>query len=81
MQTATEVSRAERQETLQRAMFEDMIEHFIKKWKPEDQHDRYRFEAELFSIIRQLYVDAQKPALEQLTKLVSAMPFITMAPK
>jgi len=59
--------RQDEHDTRQRMIFEKMIEAFIKNWKPSDQLDAYQFEAQLFSIIRQLYFDAQQPALDRLT--------------
>lgn len=57
-------------------IFEMRVEEFYKRWAPEDPHERSQFEGALFSIVRQIYTDAQAPLLEQLTKIAMAAPFI-----
>ena len=47
--------------------FEIMVEGFLQRWKPDDRYEASRFEAEMFSIVRQIYVDAQAPVLDHLT--------------
>lgn len=54
--------------------FELMMESFLKRWEPKHQEDRYAFHAELHSLIRQVYRDAQEPLFEQITKLAAAIP-------
>jgi hypothetical protein len=55
--------------------FELMMEAFFKEWAPQDGFDRDRFDRELFSLVRQIYHDAQVPVLEQLGKIASHMLF------
>jgi hypothetical protein len=55
-------------------MFERMMESFLKRWEPQHQEDRYAFHVELHSLIRQVYRDAQEPLIDQITKMMSAMP-------
>lgn len=58
----------------QARIFEAMMESFLKRWEPHHQEDRYAFHAELHSLIRQVYRDAQEPLFDQITKMASAIP-------
>lgn len=73
MMTATEAIQRD-DETRQRRMFEDMIEHFTKTYRPQDRYEAAEFDRMLFTLVRQIYRDAQQPLLDQITKMAMAMP-------
>lgn len=81
MTTATDATIKQADEARQRAMFEHMIEDFIKRWKPSEPYDQHQFEAQLFSIVRQIYRDAQQPVLDQLTKIAMSVPMPFTVPR
>jgi hypothetical protein len=62
-----EQSRKERE----KRAFELEMEVFFGRWAPEGPYERAQFEAQLFSLVRQIYRDAQEPLLEQLGKISS----------
>ena len=72
MSTAMDMMKMDKER--QARMFEAMMESFLKRWEPDHQEDRYAFHAELHSLIRQVYRDAQEPLLDHITKLAGAMP-------
>lgn len=61
-------------ESRKRAMFEDMIEHFTKTYRPADPYHAAEFDRMFFSLVRQIYLDAQQPALDRLTQIAMAAP-------
>lgn len=71
MQTATEMSKQQDGERRKRA-FEYQMESFLNQWKPGDRREASEFEAQLISLVRQIYTDAQAPILEQFTRLAMA---------
>ena len=72
MQTAMEHFRKERE----KRVFELGMEDFLRQWAPDDPYERAQFEAQLFSLVRQIYCDAQEPILEQLGKVASFAPLV-----
>lgn len=72
MTTATIM--AQRDEERERMIFEHMVEAFTKTYRPKDPYDAAEFDRLLFSIVRQIYRDAQQPLLDQITKIMMAMP-------
>ncbi len=62
----------------QKKEFEYMVEGFIKRWRSNDRYDGAQFEAELITIIRQVYTDAQAPLLKHITDIAMRMPFPPM---
>ena len=74
MQTAIEASIKARQDEVRKRCFEYDIESFLNQWAPVDPYERSQFEAQLHSIIRQVYTDAQAPVLEQFSKLAMSIP-------
>lgn len=62
------------------AQFEHMIEYFLRTWAPRDLRDRDRFSADLMSIIRQTYTDAQEPMHRHLNEIVRSLPVIPWPP-
>lgn len=62
------------QEELRRRQFEAMAQHFFEKWQPEDPYEAQCFSAELFSLVRQIYIDAAAPQTELISKIISCLP-------
>ena len=73
MTTATEAIKSRESEHRKRS-FEYGIESFLNQWKPHDRREASQFEAELHSLIRQVYTDAQAPILERFTQLAMSIP-------
>lgn len=73
MTTATESIMARNDEARQRAMFEDMIEHFTKSYRPSDPYEASEFDTQLHSLVRQIYRDAQQPLLDHITKMMGTI--------
>ena len=57
-----------------RKQFEYQMEDFIKRWAPDDRYERSQFDAQLISLVRQIYADAQQPVLDQLGKVAMFSP-------
>ena len=57
--------------------FEYQMESFLNQWKPTDRFEASQFEAQLFSLVRQIYADAQAPILKQFDHLIMSMPILT----
>lgn len=74
MTTALESAMQRDRESLNRRMFEQMAEQFFRKWAPADKSDASEFNAEFYSLVRQIYMDAQEPVFKQLNALISSMP-------
>jgi hypothetical protein len=55
-------------------IFELQMEQFWKNWAPDDKYEAARFQAELSSLIRQVYREAQEPIARQFTALMATMP-------
>lgn len=73
MQTATEAIK-NREDANRRMAFEYQIEQFLNQWKPQDRYEASQFEAQLHSLVRQIYTDAQAPILDRFTKLAMSIP-------
>ena len=73
MPTATEAIKSREAEHRKQA-FEYGIESFLNQWKPQDRYEASQFEAQLHSLVRQIYIDAQAPILDRFTKLAMSMP-------
>ncbi len=56
-----------------RMRFEYMARDFFEKWQPDDPQLAQDFSADLFCLVRQIYVDANEPAMRQLTEVMSCM--------
>ena len=83
MQTATSVLDQERDAKNER-MLELYMEQFWKRWAPDDKYEAAQFHAELHSLVRQIYRDAQEPLIKQWTAVIAAMPLFpttTVIPK
>lgn len=59
----------EHEETRAKRVFELSMEAFLRAWAPSDSYERSQFEAQLFSLVRQIYRDAQEPVLKQLGEI------------
>lgn len=81
MNTATKMSLQRDHELLKQRMFEQMAEQFFKKWSPQDRYDASEFNAEFYSLVRQIYADAQEPVFKQLHSFISAMPVFPLGGK
>lgn len=81
-QTAVEALRAQDKERRDRHMFELRVQDFVKTWAPDDPYERAQFDAQLFSLVRQIYFDAQQTVWDELTKIaMGAMPAPFVIPK
>lgn len=49
--------------------FEAFANVFFHKWQPKDPLEAQRFSAEFFSLVRQIFIDAQQPLIEQMSAL------------
>lgn len=65
-----------RDELDRRRTFERMMESFLNQWKPDDRREASLFEAQLHSLVRQIYTDAQEPVLDRFTKLAMSLPSV-----
>lgn len=63
------------QEAMDRHRLDSMIRRFAKNWAPEDRDDRTEFETDLFSLVRQIYRDAQEPLVKQMAAAMALVPF------
>lgn len=68
MISATDMNK-ERQDMV----FERMMEAFVKRYAPDDLPEAAQFHAELHSLVRQIYRDAQEPLLNYITKITESM--------
>lgn len=66
-------------EEMKQRQFEAMANLFFEKWQPEDPREAQAFSAELFSLVRQIYIDAAAPQTELMSRLVELMPPIASA--
>lgn len=74
MTTAAEAIQQSSQER-QRRVFELQIESFLNQWAPDDRYERSQFESQFHSLVRQIYMEAQQPLLDQINKIAMAIPF------
>lgn len=65
---------ADRSDERRKRAFEYQIESFLNQWKPDDRQEASQFEAQLISLVRQVYADAQAPILDQMSKLIQELP-------
>lgn len=63
-----------RQEEVDCRRYEYMVSNFLKKYRPADSYQADCFDRDLHVLIRQIFLDAQAPALDRLTQLVMRMP-------
>lgn len=61
-------------------IFELQMEQFWKNWAPDDKYEAARFQAELSSLVRQIYREAQDPLLKQMMALMATMPTLPIVP-
>lgn len=54
--------------------FEFMAREFFDKWQPRDRRESAEFSAELFTLVRQIHMDAVQPHMDQMIKLVRLSP-------
>ena len=78
MSAATKLSEQSFSEARNQRIFEAMMEAFFKRWAPDDKYEMAQFHAELASLIRRVYIDAQEPLTKQLTAVLSTMPMTPM---
>lgn len=64
------------QEQQSQRVFEYMAQDFFKRWQPEDPREAAQFSAEMFSIFRRIYMDAQKPAMDELIRVLKCLPIV-----
>jgi hypothetical protein len=53
----------------EKRVFELSMESFLRAWAPNDPCERAQFDTQLFSLVRQIYQDAQEPVLKQLGEI------------
>lgn len=75
--TTDQIMQADQKERDKR-IFKHQMEYFLNQWAPADPYERSQFESHLHSLIRQIYTNAQQPLLDQLTKVMMAMPLTPM---
>ncbi|GEM_PF-6365474 len=56
---------------IRKRQFESMAEHFFDRWQPADPREASRFSADLFSLVRQIYIDALEPQQKLARDLLS----------
>jgi hypothetical protein len=69
-----EIENAKVKDERDRLIFEQMMEQFWRRYAPDDKHEASRFAADLHSLVRQIYREAQEPAFKQLDTLIRALP-------
>jgi hypothetical protein len=74
MVTATQQSENADREPRDAMIFERMMEDFFKRWSPDDKYEGAQFHAQLSSLIRRVYMDAQAPLMKQIEVMIRAMP-------
>ena len=75
MTTATEKRINEMQEEREQFMFEGMARRFFERWQPEDRRDAAQFNAEFFTLVRQIHIDAAEPMRKTMTQVLSTALF------
>lgn len=63
-------------ERQQQHIFEYMARDFFKRWQPENPQEAHAFSAELFCLVRRIYMDAQEPAMSELIKVLKLLPVV-----
>jgi hypothetical protein len=76
---ATDISKLNR--AREAAIFEMQMEAFFKRWAPPDVADAAQFHAQLVSLIRRTYEDAQAPLFKHIETLINALPPILRVPQ
>jgi hypothetical protein len=69
-----ELENAKVKDERDRLIFEQMTEQFWQRYAPEDKYEASRFAADLHSLVRQIYREAQEPAFKQLEAIIRALP-------
>lgn len=59
---------------MQHRRFEAVAHHFFMKWQPKDPDEAHRFSAELFSLVRQIYMDAAAPQSKLMADILACLP-------
>jgi hypothetical protein len=62
------------QEEMRHRQFEIYAQRFFERWQPKDQIEAQQFSAELFSLVRKIYVDANGPANDMIAKIMQCLP-------
>lgn len=58
-------------EHVTRSRFEGQVVSFIERWEPSDVHERHAFTAELYSLMRTVHMDMQKPVTDTVSALLA----------
>ena len=74
VETATEKMMRQHEDTRQQVRLKQCIEGFSERWAPTDQSEVHRFHAELHMLVREIHADAQRPVVETVKNVMSAMP-------
>ena len=61
-------------------IFEQRMEQFSKNWAPDVPAIAARFHSEFHALVREIYYEAQKPLMEQLSTLIQSLQIITSVP-
>lgn len=67
--TATGARSRDNRDGYRRQMMQDRFDYFIRRWQPHEPRDAAQFNAELHSLVREVYMDMQTP----ITQVVEAV--------
>ena len=56
------------------AMFEQMAEHFFRRWAPADEENGAEFHAEFFALVQRIHLEAGEPYRKLFEQFARAMP-------
>jgi hypothetical protein len=77
MSTATE-----QMDHKERQILAERTQRFLEYWQPRDKYDQRDFERDFYYLVHEIYREAQKPLIEQMTKAFAATPMMpTIVPK
>ena len=66
------------QEEMRHRQFEAYARAFFDRWQPKDPADAREFSAELFALVRQIYIDANGPANDMIKQIVACLPSVPL---
>lgn len=77
MNTATDAIARQSEDARRATMLNRMIENFTRQWAPSNRDEAACFSADLFSLVRTIYIDAQEPGHRHVQKIMEGMIFTT----
>lgn len=72
---ATPLAIKRNMDEMNRIRLDTMVHSFFERWQPDDPRDAAEFSAGLFSLVRQIHIDASRPVQEHLAAIASYLPF------